>query len=138
MDVDSDESEDEDLEELRKEEEEFEEMENAMKSLKDFSFKSVRQGDTVVVAYEEDFHVGVVEEIVSDSLADVNFYEHCSIRSDAFRWPLGRPDRATVNSKFVLSASAEMNCKSNGRMWTLQKYNFYELLYMEFCRVYFD
>ena len=137
MEVDSDEpeeSEDED-----NDEEDFKKLEEAMSKLKSFSYEAVGQGDSVCVGNEEDFyHIGIVEDIISPSLATVNFFEHCSIKGNAYKWRTGKPDRAQVLSQFVISTDLTMTSNSNGRMWTLQDSDFLELLYMEFRRVYFD
>lgn len=58
---------------------------------------------TVGVMNDDDFYLGEVTAVKSDSLGTVNFMDRSIIRDDTYRWP-AIVDETDVNMKYVSGA----------------------------------
>ena len=83
----------------------------------DFNFAFTKTGMTAGVMYDDDFYLGEVTAVKSDSLGTINFMERSVIRDDTYRWP-AIVDETDVNMKHVFVSDFAMQT-TNGRVWTL-------------------
>ena len=102
----------------------------------DFHLKFHHTGCFVAVGYEDQYYVGEVEEVKSETSAVINFMEQCDRKKTIFKWP-DHTDPVTVDAQFVIDANLNLT-STTGRFWTIkpeelksmaQKYTAFRLLY---------
>ena len=102
----------------------------------DFHFKFHCTGCFVAIGYEDQYYVGEVEEVKSETSAVINFMEQCDRKKTIFKWP-DHADRVTVDAQFVIDANLNLTT-TTGRIWTIkpeelksmaQQYTAFRLLY---------
>ena len=92
------------------------------------------QGEYIAVAYEEDFHVGMVTSVQNDNLATVQWLRKGYKTS--FKWPAALLI-ADVESRFVLCGDIELTTPNNGRTWSVTNLEKIQKLYHCYCEQYF-
>ena len=92
------------------------------------SFCYERQGVWVCVAYEVDYFVGTVIDVLSPGAALIQFLQKGA--KGSFRWPTV-DDVAEVDCTFVISSDFEV-VTSNGRTWDVPELEYLGELYEQF------
>ncbi|KAG1680861.1 hypothetical protein GQR58_012116 [Nymphon striatum] len=111
---------------LEFEERENEEMEVELNTSIEFS----KQGSWVVVAYDEDFFIGQVIDIASESTGTVQFMSMGYNKT--FKWPRS-DDIDVIDSKFVFCHDFEViTSGSRGRMWSVPDLAKLEIMYQKY------
>ena len=97
------------------------------------TFKFTNQGEWVAIAYESDWFIGTVTEVVTFETAVVQFLS-CG-PNNVYRWPLVE-DIDTIERKFVFANGFEVT-SSNGRTWLCPEQSYLQELYEDYHQTYF-
>ena len=96
-----------------------------------YTFKA--QGEWVAVAYETEWFIGSVVDVISAERADIQFLSRG--HQNIYRWPRV-DDIDTVDKRFVFANGFDVST-SNGRTWSVPEWDYLQDLYKSYCSMYF-
>ena len=101
-------------------------------NLPSFSFSN--QGVWVAVAYETDWFIGSVIEVIAPERAVIQFMT-CG-HGNTYHWPRVE-DLDTVNKEFIFAHGFDVT-SSNGRTWVVPERDYLKQLYQRYHNIYFS
>ena len=95
------------------------------------------KGVWVIVAFEDTWYPGRVEDINQDSgELTINFMHPCNSQKEKFQWP-AKEDKTEVNRKFVIFITLPPFSINGGRMYQFFGTDFIRSAYHKFQKQYF-
>jgi hypothetical protein len=93
------------------------------------------ENEYLVVAYQDSWYPGVVDKVMSENKAVVNFMLPCK-KAGTFQWPNSK-DIQQVEKQFVLKKGLIPECINSGRQWFFREYQDINRLYEMYKLEYF-
>jgi hypothetical protein len=97
------------------------------------TFKFEVQGEYIAVAYEEDFHIGMVTSVNTEQCSNVQFLQKGYKKS--YKWPSSMIID-DIESKFVFCGKLQLTSPNNGRTWCLIDFEKIQKLYEKIQKLY--